>query len=117
MLLDDANNGKTNWASNVRDLLFDSGLNYIWYQQSEIHTIGFFDVIKNRIKDQYIQSWLSNVEKSEKLSIYKDIKLEFRFEHYLDFCYNSHLLTKLRSGTIKLNIETGRYTGMAITFM
>ena len=29
LLLEDANNGKKNWASSVRDLLFNLGLNYV----------------------------------------------------------------------------------------
>jgi hypothetical protein len=29
LLYNDVNNGKTNWVSNVRDLLFSLGLNYV----------------------------------------------------------------------------------------
>jgi hypothetical protein len=31
------------------------------------------------------------------------------YEKYLNFCSNMYLLIKLRSGTLKLNIELGRY--------
>jgi hypothetical protein len=30
LLYNDVNNGKTNWVSNVRNLLFSLGLNYVW---------------------------------------------------------------------------------------
>ena len=33
LLCNDINNGKTNWVSNVRDLLFSLGLNYVWISQ------------------------------------------------------------------------------------
>jgi hypothetical protein len=33
LLCNDINNGKTNWVSNVRDLLFSLGLNYVWMHQ------------------------------------------------------------------------------------
>ena len=46
----------------------------------------------------------------EKLSIYKIIKTEFCLEKYFNFCNDVSLFSKLRSGTLKLNIEQGRYT-------
>ena len=33
LLYNDVNNGKTNWVSNVRDLLFRLGLNYVCISQ------------------------------------------------------------------------------------
>jgi len=67
------------------------------------------EVVKLRIKDQYLQSWFSRLEQFNKLDIYKRIELEFCIEKYLDFHINVQLLTKIRSGTLKLNVETGRY--------
>ena len=110
LMFNDANNGKSNWASNVRDLLYNSGLNYIWDQQFNIDVS--FDFIKTRINDQFIQYWLSLVQNCEKLNIYKTIKFEFCFEDYLEKCHISHFLTKLRSGTMKRNLEIGRYVNV-----
>ena len=110
LLLRDANTGKTNWVSNVRDLLFSIGLNFVWYQQSGINIS--LDVIKTRLKDQYIQSWSASIQDCEKLTMYRILKLDFCFEDYVDYNYNSHFFTKLRSGTMKLNVEVGRYTNI-----
>jgi hypothetical protein len=33
LLYNDVNNGKTNWVSNVHDLLFSLGLNHVWISQ------------------------------------------------------------------------------------
>ena len=109
VLLEDANNGKVNWVSRVRDLLSNLGLNYIWYQQFDVNFDIPIDTIIARIRDNFIQNWYASIENCEKLIIYKDLKLEFGFEDYLDVSFNSHFLTRLRSGTLKLNIETGRY--------
>ena len=40
-------------------------------------------------------------------------KLEFCVEKYLDLHIIVQLLTKLRSDTLKLNVETGRYQNVA----
>lgn len=107
LLLEDANNGKKNWASSVRDLLFNLGLNYVWTAQNYVNIQ--LDVIKTRIKDQYLQTLYASINDCEKLCIYKHLKTDFVIENYLDFFINSNLLTKLRSGTLKLNLELGRY--------
>jgi hypothetical protein len=62
-------------------------------------------------EDQYLQLWFSRLEECNKFDIFKRIKLEFCIEKYLDFhiTCNVQLLTKIRSGTLKLNVETGRY--------
>jgi hypothetical protein len=107
LLYNDVNNGKTNWVSNVRDLLFSLGLNYVWISQ-DASSVSF-DFVKQRIIDQFVQQWSISVYDCEKLCIYRNIKVEFCHEKYLNFCSNVYLLTKLRSGTLKLNIELGRY--------
>ena len=58
-LLTDANNVKNNCISNVRNLLFSIGLNFVWYQQSGINIS--LDVIKTRIKDYHIHSWFASI--------------------------------------------------------
>ena len=65
------------------------------------------------VKDQLLQSWFSGSEECHKLSIYKEYTLAFYVEKYLDFHIIIQLLTELRSDTLKLNIETGRYQNVA----
>ena len=68
-LLDDCNSGKENWATHIRNLLFQLGFNYLWYTQEDINIS--FNVINERLLDQFFQSWRSSVENSEKLCVYK----------------------------------------------
>lgn len=107
LLCADASNGKSNWASSVKKLLFSLGLGYIWLNQDTINVS--FDFIKCRINDQYYQDWYASVSACEKLSLYSSYKLDFCMEQYLEYDFNVTILTKLRSGTLKLNVETGRY--------
>ena len=60
-------------VSNVKDLLCNLGFNDLWISQDP----GNFslEVIKLRIKYQYLQLWFSGLEECSKLDIYKRIKL------------------------------------------
>ncbi|XP_071126834.1 uncharacterized protein [Mytilus edulis] len=111
LLYDDAINGYVNWASNIRDILYDLGLNYVWLNQDA--TTICINTIKTRIKDQYLQNWSTSIQECSKLSFYCRFKLTFYIEKYLSYINNVSLLTKLRSGTLKLNIEVGRYNNIS----
>ena len=112
LLYQDAINGKSNWVSSVRDLLCNLGLNYVWMSQ-DVSNISF-DFIKQRIIDQFLQQWSASLYDCEKLSVYRSIKVDFCLEKYFNFCNDVSLFSKLRSGTLKLNIEQGRFTNTPI---
>lgn len=61
----------------------------------------------------YRISWLQNLDKSDKLRSYRIFKKAFGFEKYLSLV-NSVMdrvsLSRLRTSSHKLHIETGRYT-------
>ena len=107
LLVRDCNDGKVNWASNVRDLLFELGYNNLWYNQDNVDIC--YDILNRRLLDQYYQSWYASITDSEKLHIYRSIKTEFVLEEYLLYNTNVKLLSHLRFGILKLNVETGRY--------
>jgi hypothetical protein len=91
LLYNDVIYDKTNWVSNVRNLLFSPGLNYVWISQDAASVS--FDFVKQRIIDQFVQQWSTSVWDCEKLYIYRNIKVEFCHEEYLNFCSNVYLLT------------------------
>ena len=107
LLVTDSNNGKDNWATNIRNLLFQLGFNYLWFTQDNINIT--FDILNERLLDQFYQSWRSSVQESEKLCVYKLIKTEFSMENYLLNDFNVRMMSLLRFGTLKLNVEIGRY--------
>ena len=114
MLKTDADNNTSyngsNWASQIKSLLNELGLNYIWLQQTEI-TIPF-NLIKQRIFDTYYQSWYANINNSSRLSMYSRYKHDFQFESYLDTIHDKQFriaLTKFRLSSHDLAIERGRF--------
>jgi hypothetical protein len=71
-------------------------------------------VIKERLRDQFIQKWISDLDYSAR-EFYKVVKKDFIFEEYLirlskqDRVY----ITKLRTSNLKLPIETRRWNNIA----
>ena len=72
--------------------------------------------IKKRLKQNYITSWhreLSNIDRNPILRMYKNLKLNFELEPYLDSNIDPKFrvaITKLRASSHTLEIERGRYT-------
>jgi hypothetical protein len=60
-------NGR-NWALNIKNILNNLGLSYIWENQFDIYIP--FDTIKQRILDNYLQSWYSEINNSSRLKTY-----------------------------------------------
>jgi len=98
------------WSLQVRDLLYDLGLNYLW----EIDTVTNIHVkqVTQRIYDQYTQHWHYEINNSPKLETYALFKTTFEFEKYLNCIQNNNhiiALTRLRCSAHKLAIEEGRH--------
>ena len=118
--LDD--NGFCSWASTVRLILQNNGLNHIWLGQTSPDTINIdrlrIDLV-TVLQDQYKQLfntkiWDDNVGSgtSNKLCFYRKFKSDYNFEPYLKHVNNFQhrkFLTKLRISNHCLRIETGRY--------
>ena len=68
--------------------------------------------IKTRLKDITSQTIVSNLEENQgKLTFLKQVKQNHNFESYLHInnFENRRAITKLRTSSHKLEIETGRY--------
>ena len=117
MLESDANNGinynNQNWAYQIKLTLEALGLNYVWTGTQNISDIN---IIKQRLFDQYKQSWYSNINNSNRLSSYCRYKHEFRCEIYLDIIHEKRFkiaLSRFRLSSHQLEIERGRYHDIA----
>ena len=106
--------GKTNWVSNVRRLLQSNDFGYVWTNQSVTNPHSFISVFTQRLKDQFIQIWNTEVADNSKLISYKDFKTDFEHKRYLNClqirCFR-HALAKIRSCSHNLEIEVGRHSG------
>lgn len=103
----------SNWAFQIKSLLDELGLTYIWLQQTEI--VIPINLIKQRIFDSFYQSWYANINNSNRLLTYSRYKHEFKFENYLDFILEKKYkiaLTQFRLSSHDLEIERGRYVNI-----
>ena len=102
-------NGK-NWAYQIKSILQQHGLEYIWNQQTELEIP--FNTIKQRILDMYNQKWYSDINNSSRLKSYSLYKHEFIFEKYLKVITEPKYkiaMSRFRTSSHELRIETGRY--------
>ena len=106
-----------NFIKYIKQKLDKMGMTNLWREQL-IQNIDFSKdtkLIKNittRLKDITSQTILSAVENNEgKLRFFKEIKNNHNFETYLliNNLENRRAITKLRTSSHKLEIETGRY--------
>ena len=106
--------GKTNWVSNVRLLLQSNGFGYVWTNQSVTNPHSFISVFTQRLKDQFIQTWNTEVVDNSKLILYKDFKTDFEHKRYFNClqirCFR-HALARIRTCSHNLEIEVGRHSG------
>ena len=114
MLKDDADNNRNyhglNWASQIKSILCDIGLNYFWIQQAEIEI--HFNVIKTKILDIYRQTLYTEINNSNRLSAYARLKHDFMCKKYLDFISDKKYRVALSKFTLSshdLEIERGRH--------
>ena len=109
---DGKNNNYSSYLQFIRSSFDNLGLSYIFEKRTTSDdTMISIKLLKKRIKDIFIQTWLQEINQSPKSLFYKLIKTEFCFETYLDkLTINNRItLTKFRLSNHKLPVETGRW--------
>ena len=112
--LNDCQNGRSNWVSNIKTLLDNYGLSYVFNNPSSVDVKIFIPHFKNVVIDTYKQEWFRSVENSSILDMYHVFKSMFVYENYLLLKSLRHYLKKLRTSCLPLRIQTGRYAGQNI---
>ena len=105
-------NNVSNWASEVRKILINTGMIYVWDQQKVENEKLFLLIAKQRLGDLAFQSIDSYIERSNKCLIYKHISKHRSLPPYLNSCIPTKckkIISKFRLSAHTLSIETGRY--------
>ena len=80
---------------------------------TEVSSTCLSNKVKRRVKDQFLQKWISDMNSSNKSLFYRLFKTDFHFEPYLDLLSFKQLLnlTKFhfKSPTHRARVETGRW--------
>ena len=109
--LDDA--GFTNWVTNIRKCLIESGSQHVW--ENQICDTANVKSIKVNMMNKFEEVWydeINNGEKNPKLRTYCTFKLEFGMEPYLLHILDHKLIktiAQFRMSCHCLAIEKGRH--------
>lgn len=98
------------WSKNVKKILDDTGFTYLWNNVS-LSNVQIQNVIQ-RIYDQYLQQWFSDLRTQPKLETYCLLKTDFEPEKYISCVKNENhriSLTRFRCSAHNLLIEEGRH--------
>ena len=99
------------WIVYTERILNESGLGYVFRDQCSYGDDWLKEVIKQNIKDQYKQKWVSDINNSSKCSTYRLFKKSVELEKYLTvLSYPKYIqICKFRTTNHRLPIEIGRY--------
>ena len=67
---------KKNWVYSIKDLLFSYGYGYIWENPLPVCP----QVFKQRLTDNFTQTWRADIENNKTLTLYKHFKCNFECE-------------------------------------
>jgi len=109
---------KSNWLTCVHKTLNNLGLSYIWLlsYNCNLSLAQFKHLVKQRIQDQFIQSWRHDVHETNVSLTYRLFKQNFNFENYLTILplSKSKILLKFRLSSHKLPIQRLRYSNVPL---
>ena len=117
MMRNYCNNGRTNWASEVKKLLYRYGFGYAWDNQENLENDVFLDEFKTRVFDNDKQVWSASMSNMPKLRTLVLFKSNLSVENYLLLHIPRRLrvaLAKFRVGNHDLEIEKGRYVKVPV---
>jgi hypothetical protein len=105
--------GKTCWATYVKNTLFSLGFGYVRLQQGVGCEKTFVSLFKQRMFDMYLQEWNSSIVSKDIFQNYRLFKTVFESERYFDFvdkkCFRD-CLVKLRLGVLPIGASCFRKT-------
>ena len=104
---------KSNWCSEVKDLLDQLELGHFYELKSEV----YLSLVETNIFRLYSDIWRNSVQEVSKLRTYRNFKTVFETENYVNLNLSkierSHL-AQFRSGILPLRVETGRYSNESV---
>ena len=71
------------WILHIEKILQDVGLNYIWLNNNVHNSDWLCNVVKKRLKCQYLQKWNTEIQTSSKSINYRIFKTNFVTEFYI----------------------------------
>ncbi|XP_053394824.1 uncharacterized protein LOC123524463 [Mercenaria mercenaria] len=106
----DYTNGRSNWCSELKDVLIKLILNVHYENKSAVN----LQTVSEKRNNYFSNIWRNSLPNVSKLRTYAKFKNVFKTENYTLLNlrkYERSMLTQFRCGILPLRIETGRYIG------
>ena len=106
------------WMSSIKNIIQSSGLAYLWTDQSMLHSLepcvisNLTTTMFKSLECQSLQNANSEINQQNKLHLFKNVDHSLKPAPYLSKIHGRSvrsLFSKLRLGTLPLEIETGRH--------
>jgi hypothetical protein len=113
MQLSEDNNGKTCWASQIRQILSKAGFLFVWLNQGAENKKVFLSTLKQRLIDMYLQEWNATIRVKERYSLFSSLVKNFGcsdYVFYIDIHCFKEVITQLRCGVLPINCNVHRYS-------
>jgi hypothetical protein len=72
------------WLFHVQKIIQGCGLHVWWLSQTAVNPKYLSSLVRQTLKDQFMQDWLARVENDDAFHSYKEFKTIFEFEKYLN---------------------------------
>ena len=110
--LNEQNQLNSPWLNHIKTIINTNGFGNVWTSHNEVNSKWFVQAFKQKLKDQYIQTWSSLINQSSSSKNYRIFKETFSRNAYFSYLSNknSRLLTAFRTRNHRFPIETGRWT-------
>ncbi len=108
-----SNDNISKWLLFVKKVLDDAGLSFVWLNQGQnMSTEWLKQTLKQKLADQFVQEWHSEVDKSSTCINYRIFKNDFAFENYINVLPMKYriIFSKFRCRNYKIPIVTGLYS-------
>ena len=108
--LHENNPTKLKRISYTKSIMDECSLSFMWNDQVTIDTFLLKTTIRQKLSDQFIQHWFSQINNTSRGQFYSLFKNEFQLESYLLKSTQGERINiaKFRCSNIKFPIETGR---------
>ena len=102
------------WIKCIKNICNECGMSGMWLLQEVPNTIWVKKAVEQRLKDQWIATWLNNLETKAICCNYKIVKMDYGVESYLTKMSKTDRITisKFRVCNNRLPVNVGRYEGI-----
>ena len=74
--------GKVNWASKTKEILYSAGFGLVWEEQGVGNEREFLNIFKKRLIDMFRQKWTAKLRGSDRYKVYRTFKFYFVSGNY-----------------------------------